>query len=133
MKLELSHYSYIKKTWLTSTAARRLWCNCARVSLLLVVWPFLYAFMGDWLYNHHGGSLLNLLLLVSVLAAVATSTAMEYYLFTLDDSSAVAQIFWFIVLLLPPIGPAIYCLAFYSRSKYFKNESTEVSQAVSAQ
>lgn len=85
------------------------------------------------MFEHRGGSLLDLVLLISVVATVATSTAMEFYLFTLDDSRALAQIFWFVVLLLAPVGPALYCLVVYSRSKYFKPLPAETSKALSAQ
>lgn len=129
----MSHYFYIKRTWLISPTARRVWRTCAWVSLLLLAWPFVYGFCADWLYEHHSLALLNLWLLTAVFAAVATSTGMEYYLFTLDDSRALAQIFWFLILLLIPVGPAIYCLVVYSRSKYFQNETMESPKTISAQ
>lgn len=84
------------------------------------------------MYQHQGRSLLDLVLLVSVFATVATSMTMEFYLFTLDDSRALAQIFWFLVLLLAPVGPALYCLVVYSRSKYFKDHPAE-TKTLSAQ
>ncbi len=129
----LSHYFYIKRTWLISPAARRIWRACAWLSLLLLACPFLYAFYADWLYDHQSLGLLNLLLLISVIALAGNVAAMEYYLFTLDDSRALAQIFWFVAFFLAPVGPAIYCLVVYSRSKYFKTETAESLKTISAQ
>lgn len=41
---------------------------------------------------------------------------MEYFLFRFDDSPALKQILWFVVMLFVPLGPALYCFVVYSRS-----------------
>jgi hypothetical protein len=59
------------------------------------------------------------LLLVGVVGAATTMVAMEYFLFGFDQSSGLKKLFWFGVLLFPPLGPAFYCFVVYSRSNGF--------------
>jgi len=42
--------------------------------------------------------------------------AMEYFLFGFDESSAIKKMFWFCVMLFPPLGAPLYCFIVYSRS-----------------
>jgi len=58
--------------------------------------------------------------------------AMEYFLFGFDDSSALKKMFWFCVMLLPPLGPALYCFLVYSRSKVVNVQRDESVQRASA-
>ncbi len=59
---------------------------------------------------------LKLLLLAGVFGTAITMVGMEYFLFGFDNSSALKKMFWFCVMLLPPLGPALYCFIVYSRS-----------------
>ncbi|PYX84623.1 MAG: hypothetical protein DMG68_20230 [Acidobacteria bacterium] len=61
--------------------------------------------------------LIRLLLLAGVVGAATTMVAMEYFLFGFDTSSAIKKVFWFCVMMFPPLGPALYCFVVYSRSK----------------
>ncbi len=129
----MSHYLYIKRTWLISPAARRVWRTCAWFSMLLLPWIYLYGLYGDWLYGHQVLDRLGyLLLLISAISTAANMAAMEYYLFTIDDSRALAQILWFAVLFLAPVGAAIYCLTVYSRSRHFTKASGESPSTLAA-
>lgn len=60
--------------------------------------------------------MLKLPLLAGVLGTAITMVAMEYFLFGFDNSSAMKKMFWFCVMLLPPLGPSLYCFMVYSRS-----------------
>jgi hypothetical protein len=57
------------------------------------------------------------LLFIGVLAIVVTTAGMQAFLFRFDDSSAVKQIVWFLIMLVPGIGAILYCFLVYSRSK----------------
>lgn len=57
------------------------------------------------------------LLFIGVLAIVITTAGMQAFLFRFDDSSALKQIFWFLIMLVPGIGAILYCFLVYSRSK----------------
>jgi hypothetical protein len=46
---------------------------------------------------------------------------MEYFLFRFDESHPVKPILWFVVILFPLLGPALYCLVVYSRSKVLRD------------
>jgi len=63
---------------------------------------------------------LKLPLFASVLGAAITTVAMEYFLFGFDNSSAMRKLFWFCVMLLPLLGPSLYCFMVYSRSNVLK-------------
>src|SRR4029434_8804907 len=64
-------------------------------------------------------------LLIGVVGAATTMVAMEYFLFGFDQSSALKKIFWFCVLLFPPLGPAFYCFIVYSRSNALEPQVAE--------
>jgi hypothetical protein len=64
--------------------------------------------------------MLKLPLLAGVLGTAITMVAMEYFLFGFDKSSAMKKLFWFCVMLLPPLGPSLYCFMVYSRSDVHK-------------
>jgi hypothetical protein len=57
------------------------------------------------------------LLFIGVLAIVVTTAGMQAFLFRFDDSSAVKQIVWFLIMLVPGIGAILYCFLVYSRPK----------------
>ena len=57
------------------------------------------------------------LLLVGVLASGITLVGMGFFLFRFDDSKAVVQLFWFVIMLFPILGAALYCFFSYSRSE----------------
>jgi len=46
---------------------------------------------------------------------------MEYFLFRFDESHPLKQIVWFCVMLIPMLGPGLYCFIVYSRSKIVRN------------
>jgi hypothetical protein len=60
------------------------------------------------------------LLFIGVLAIVITMAGMEAFLFRFDDSSALKQMVWFLIMLVPGIGAILYCFLVYSRSKAVK-------------
>ena len=110
----LAHY-WISKSWMVSATAQRVYRLTAWLSIgffvLLVATPFLP--------NMSEG--LNFLYRVSfftgLLGAAITLVAMEYFLFSFDQSSSAMKVLWFVMLCCAPLGPAIYCLFGYSRSK----------------
>ena len=57
------------------------------------------------------------LLFIGVLALVVTMAGMEAFLFRFDDSSALKQMVWFLIMLVPGIGAILYCFLVYSHSK----------------
>jgi len=57
-----------------------------------------------------------MLVLAGVVGAATTMVAMEYFLFGFDQSPAWKKLFWFCVMLFPPLGPPLYCLIVYSHS-----------------
>jgi hypothetical protein len=75
---------------------------------------------------------LKTIILAGVLGCATTMVAMEYFLFGFDDSSAMKKVFWFCVMLLPPVGPALYCFLVYSRSKLVHAQPEEPVHRVSA-
>src|ERR1700704_7029195 len=105
---------YINREWIVSTTALRIYCIAAVLSLGL--------FFGLIAIRFYGGIPRELLpaakalLFAGVVGAATTTIAMEYFLFGFDTSSAWKRAFWFCVILLPPVGPALYCFIVYSRS-----------------
>lgn len=123
-------YYYINRGWIISATARWVYRLAATLSLALFFLLF------DVQLN---GTIPNALLPVlkpvlfaSVLGTATTQIAMEYFLFGFDDSSALKKLFWFCVMLLPPLGPALYCFLVYSRSNVLKAELDKGVQSASA-
>ena len=58
-------------------------------------------------------------LFVGVVSTALTGLAMDFFLFRLDQSQAGKQIFWFCVMLIPPLGAVLYCFLVYSRYPAF--------------
>ena len=109
---------YINREWIVSAPARRIYRIAAALSLGL--------FFGMMAVRFKGGIPLNVLpvakalLFVGVVGAATTTVAMEYFLFGFDTSAAWKKVFWFCVMLLPPLGPPLYCFIVYSRSPLTK-------------
>ncbi len=118
-------YYYINKEWIISRTAQRVY----RIAAILSIALFL-ALFGLRLVGHIPEDifpLIKLLLFAGVLGAGTTMVAMEYFLFGFDDSSALKKVFWFCVMLFPPLGPAIYCFIVYAHSGVL--ERTHTTQA----
>lgn len=107
-------YYYINKEWMISTTAQRIYRIAAYLSLalfVLLIWLRATPVPENFL------PLIRLCLLIAVVGAATTMVAMEYFLFGFDTSSAFKKLFWFCVMMFPPLGPALYCFFVYSRSK----------------
>jgi hypothetical protein len=59
--------------------------------------------------------------LVGVLGMALTGLGMEYFLLRFDDSHPLQQGFWFCLMLLAPLGPALYCFFWHSRSEVLRS------------
>lgn len=115
-------YYYINKEWIVSDTARLIYRAAACLSLVLF---FLVVFLSVTLQLT--GRIpevlvpaIKLFLPAGVLGAATTMVAMEYFLIGFDRSSAWKKTVWFCVILLPPLGPPLYCFAIYSRSDAVK-------------
>ena len=111
-------YELINKEWIVSRTARTVYRAAAVLSLLL--FPVLWLAIVDDGMLGPLRSILRPLLFVGVLGMALTGLGMEYFLFRFDDSHAVKQVFWFCVMILAPVGPALYCFLVYSRSDVVK-------------
>jgi hypothetical protein len=120
-------YEYINKEWIVSPTARRVYRTAAVVSLTI------YFTLAAILMNGPIPALRQLLF-VGVVATAIITIGMEFFLFRFDDSRGWMQIFWFCVMLFPPVGPALYCFLVYSGSKAVLNalatRSDDISSAV---
>jgi hypothetical protein len=119
---------YINKEWMVSNAARRIYCVAASLSLALFFFLMAVRFMGG--IPETLVPILRLPLFAGVLGAAITMVAMEYFLFAFDNSSALKKVFWFCVLLFPPLGPPLYCFIVYSRSDVLKATTGEDGENV---
>jgi len=108
------HY-YISRSWMLSRTAQSVYRSAAWLAIcffiLLLATPFLDGISGVliplyWLAFYAGA-----------IGTAITIVAMEYFLFGFDPSSAWKKSIWFLVMCVPPIGPAIYCLRVYCRSE----------------
>jgi hypothetical protein len=119
----LRHY-YINKEWMVSATAVRIYRFAASVSLGLF-----FAEVAMRVVGTIPSALLPVLkplLLSGVVGAATAMVAMEYFLFSFDKSSAMRKVFWFFVMLFPPLGPALYCFIVYSRSDVLKEYANRV-------
>lgn len=116
-------YELINKEWIVSHAARSVYRAAAAISLLLL--PVLWVAIADDGMLGPLRPILRPLLFVAVVGMALTGLGMEYFLFRFDDSHPLQQVFWFCVMLLPPVGPALYCFLVYSRSEILKHSSAE--------
>ncbi len=122
-------YEYINKEWIVSPTARRVYRASASLSVAL--------FFGWWAILVAGGipetiaPVVRLLLLAGVLGAGITFVGMEFFLFRFDDSRPLKQIVWFLVLLFPLLGAALYCFIVYSRSDVLKSSCAKRAEGAS--
>jgi hypothetical protein len=111
-------YDFISKEWIVSATARTVYRSAAYLSITLFVL---------WCYTLSEGvprayvPFVRVLVLAGVLGAGTVFVGMEYFLFRFDQSHPVKQMAWFCVMLVPLLGPAIYCLIVYSRSEIVRN------------
>ncbi len=114
-------YDYIPRTLLISRTARRVYRTTAVFSWVLAGIILFDSFLPNSPDTSWMVPMMRLLVLLGILGAGITLVAMEFFFFALSDSSSMlANLFWFVVLALVPVGPSIYCFAVYSRSKYFR-------------
>jgi len=112
-----------------SPTARRVYRTSAALSVAL--------FFGWWTILFIGGipstiaPVVRLLLLAGVLGAGITFVGMEFFLFRFDDSRPLKQIVWFLVMLLPLLGAALYCFIVYSRSNILKSSCAKRPEGAS--
>lgn len=122
-------YEYINKELIVSPTARRVYRASAALSVVL--------FFAWWAILFAGGipstiaPAVRLLVLVGVLGAGTTLVGMEFFLFRFDDSHPLKQVVWFLVILFPLLGPALYCFIVYSRSNVLKSSSAERPEGAS--
>lgn len=122
-------YEYIKKEWIVSPTARRIYRASAGLSVAL--------FFGWWAILVVGripetmAPVVRLLLLAGVLGAGITIVGMEFFLFRFDDSHPLKQIVWFVVMLIPLLGASLYCFVVYSRSGVLKSSCAKRAEGVS--
>lgn len=111
----MDKYEYIKKEWIVSAKARHVY----RVSAWLSI-AFFFLLVE---FIREDGLLPTLfpiarpLIFIGALAAGVTVVGMEIFLFRYDDSSALKQIIWFLIMVFPLLGPALYCFFVYCRSE----------------
>jgi hypothetical protein len=110
---------YINKDWMVSQTARRVYRVTAALSLALFFFMIAVRFEGGIPRNLV--PILKVPLFAGVLGAAITTVGMEYFFFGFDNSSAMKKVFWFCAILLPPLGPSLYCFMVYSRSDVFKS------------
>lgn len=121
-------YDYISKDWIVSPKARTAYRLAASVSL-----GFFFLLCTAAVDIHLLDPIrpiLKALLLAGVIAAATTLVGMEYFLLRFDNSHPLKQIFWFIVMLSIPLGPALYCFFVYSRSDVLKANCAAAVESV---
>ena len=111
------HFELINKEWIVSRTARTVYRSAAIASLGILVAVVVLILILERGANSPLRLMLRPLLFLEALAIGLTLVGMEYFLFRFDNSHPAVQIFWFFLLLLPPVGPALYCLLVYSRSE----------------
>jgi hypothetical protein len=127
-------YYYINREWIVSATARRFYCLTAWLSVVLFVLLVLLS-VDLQIAGKIPGVLVpatKLFLFSGVLGAATTMVAMEYFLFGFDTSPAWKKALWFCIMLLPPIGPPLYCFVVYSRSEVLKESVCGNAQKASA-
>jgi hypothetical protein len=114
-------YEYINKEWIVSPMARRVYRVSACLSIALLLWWWIVLYLGG--VPSLLAPLARLLVFAGVLGAGITLIGMEYFLFRFDDSHPLKQMVWFCILVVPLLGPALYCLIVYSRSDVVKSKA----------
>ena len=119
-------YEYIKKEWIVSPTARSVYRASASLSVAL--------FFGWWTILVMGGipdaiaPAVRALLLAGIVGAGITFIGMEFFLFRFDDSHPLKQIVWFLVMMFPLLGPALYCFVVYSRSDVLRRSRAKPAE-----
>lgn len=122
-------YEYLKKEWIISPTARRVYRASATLSVAL--------FFSWWVILVVGripetlAPVVRLLLLAGAIGAGITLVGMEFFLFRFDESHPLQQVVWFLVMLLPLLGAPLYCFVVYSRSDALKNSCAKIPEGVS--
>ena len=116
-------HELINREWIVSRSARNVYRAAAVLSLLLI--PLLWIAIEDTRMLGPLRSILRPLVFVGVVGMALTGLGMEYFLFRFDNSHPLKQVFWFCVMILAPIGPALYCFLVYSRSEVVKRTCAE--------
>jgi hypothetical protein len=98
-------YEYINKEWIVSPTARRIYRASAALSVALFFsWCALLIVGG---IPSTLAPVARPLLFAGVLGAGITFVGMEFFLFRFDDSHPLKQVVWFLVMLIPLLGPAL--------------------------
>ena len=114
---------YINKEWIVSTKARSIYRIAATLSVALFFMVIVLRLANE--IPHNLVPVVRLFVLAGVVGAATTMVAMEYFLFGFDNSSAFKKMFWFCIMLFPPLGPALYCFAVYSRCSVIQRPGEE--------
>jgi len=122
-------YYYINRGWIISATARWTYRLAATLSLALFFLLFDMRLRGT--IPNALLPVLKPILFAGVLGTATTLVAMEYFLLGFDDSSSLKKVFWFCVMMLPPLGPALYFFFVYSRSNVLKAELAKQAQGAS--
>ncbi len=127
-----AHY-YISKSWILSTAARRVYRVAAVFSIGLFVFLMLHRLQPNLLAPRSSTAevIIRWILFLTVLGAATTLVAMEYFLFTYDESPAWKMVLWFLAMVILGLGAALYCFFVYSRSQHFQNVASASSDLYS--
>jgi magnesium-transporting ATPase (P-type) len=119
---------YIDKEWILTTA-RKVYRYSAGASVIGM-------FGLVWIWTKGVPSIvapfLSTLLLLFALATAITAVAMEYVLFAFDTSSVWKKAIFFFLLMLPPLGPALYCFTVYSRQQSKAMKASEATRSSSS-
>ena len=107
-------FDLIKKEWIVSRTARRIYRASALVSVALFVGLVALGVNGGFL--HTLAPIGRPLLFIGALGTGITVVGMEIFLFRMDDFHPVKQVFWFCVMVFPLVGAPLYCFVVYSRS-----------------
>ena len=111
-------YDYINKEWVVSATAYRVYRLASCLSILLFFlssYATVQGVPGQYL------PVIRALVFAGVAGAGTSLVGMEYFLFRFDESHPLKQILWFCVMLIPMLGPALYCFIVYSGSNIVRN------------
>ncbi len=113
-------YDFVSRECIVSPTARRVYRISAGLSIALffLLWAVLFAEVD---IPEVLAPAVRLLLVAGIVGAAITIVGMEFFLFRFDDSRALRQLVWFVVMLFPLLGAALYCFLVYSRSDVHKS------------
>ena len=117
-------YYYINKEWIVSATARHVYRAAAVLSVGLFVALCLMPLSGGVPFDIPAA---NFVVFIGVVGATITVVAMEYFLFGFDRSPEWKKVCWFCIMVLPWIGPALYCFIVYSRAVAVNANTTDRS------